>query len=204
MWPWSADFPICPCQLCLYNSPAEVKHLFVTPPCSTSLHLQCCFPPLTGHCSCILSAAYFVFLSTCWFAFMLCHVELMVDKDRKKLSPKKHQAKSNLRDLNFSFPLPMGSQQTPDHCLFHDLSYILFLSISFLLHLNFSSQISHLPSSLLLSSPVFLNLCRPLSYFFSSSLPLPVVLSDLSSLIQLSLSFIISALILSHDILCTS
>lgn len=49
----------------LYNSSAEVKHLFVTPPCSVSFHLQCCFSPLRGHCSWILSSAYFVYLSTC-------------------------------------------------------------------------------------------------------------------------------------------
>lgn len=59
---WLSNLPL---SAVLYNSSAEVKHLFVTSPCSTSLHLRCCFSPLRGHCSWILSSAYFVYLSTC-------------------------------------------------------------------------------------------------------------------------------------------
>lgn len=67
-----------------------------------------------------------------------------------------------------------------------------FLHISFLLLFNFSSKISSSPSSLLF------HFCLLLSHFFSLIWLLTFLFQI--SLIQLSLSFITSALILSYDL----
>lgn len=117
---------------------------------------------------------------------------------RKKRKTK--QANAYWEIFIFPFlPLPTGSHQIPDvFHFFNLLSYILLSPhILFLLHqllpLNLSLQISHLPSSLVPSSPVFLNLCSPLSL---ASCLLPVSPSDLSCSIQLALSSFISPFVL--------
>lgn len=105
----------------LFTSSAEVKHLFVTPPCSTSLHLQCCFSPLRGHCSWILSIFCLLeHLLICCYALSCGANGWKEIKKIKKANAKKH----------FFLSSPDCIPPNTWALLFHFFLYCFFIELS--------------------------------------------------------------------------